>query len=135
MYSQILKVFLISVLFLPMIPIGIPITIFGLVIYYWLMKYKLLRITKKPRYTSEQLGLTMSYIAQFGIVFYGVGVSFLYEKGEFKSINTKIIGVISLFLVLFLFISPFVSRYTSVNLKNLINLYRNEVSSYTEFSK
>ena len=34
-----------------------------------------------------------------------------------------------------LFISPLINKYTGINMKNLVSLYKNDCSSYTEFSK
>ena len=48
-----MKVFFISLLFFVVAPIAIPIAIAGLGLYYWLMKYKLLRINKRPEHISE----------------------------------------------------------------------------------
>lgn len=48
MYAEIVELYLVAVLYAPLLPVGLPIAAFGLFLFYWSAKYGLLRLWTSP---------------------------------------------------------------------------------------
>lgn len=59
--------------FSALIPLALPIAAFGLILTYYVDKYRLLRVCRKPNSLGEDLGDIMHKFALGYPVFYGLG--------------------------------------------------------------
>ena len=122
-YSFLIKTFFVTVLFMITLPIGLLISILGLWFYSKIFKIKLLRFSKTPKYTSEDLGLNMFSLVKFGFILYGISTSFIYQQFDLGSLESWGVLIYPIFLVMVLYI-PFVHNYFfKFNLQKLKSVY------------
>lgn len=63
-YPVLIKTMWLTALYAPLIPIGIPISIVALFIYYWVEKYLVLRRFKRPAIISASLNKEMTELLE-----------------------------------------------------------------------
>ena len=92
-YSFIYKTILMTMFYLPIFPLGVPISLLGLVLAYFLEKYNFTHSYKRPEMLNEKLG---EFYLNFFIgilISYGYGDLF-FTKGYFQKDSWPIVNIV-----------------------------------------
>ena len=81
-YSYLIKTLLMSLIFAPIFPLGLGISLIGFIFAYWLEKFNFSKMYKKPEKLDKQI--TEYYVTYFIIIFiaYGWGSLYFLEEAD-----------------------------------------------------
>ena len=72
-YANILKTMFLTAFFAPLVPLGIPISLFGLIFAYWIDKFMLLRIHAQPSAMGKAISKKMTNYLELFTFFFALG--------------------------------------------------------------
>ena len=100
-YSYIAKTILMSFFYIPIFPLGMPISLLGFILGYWLEKYNFSNMYKTPEMLNRQI--TEFFTSYFVLVFFVYGIGdyvFLhssYETRLWSLVNIILFGILIIF--------------------------------------
>ena len=100
-YSYIAKTVLMSFFYIPIFPLGMPISLLGFVLGYWIEKYNFANMYKTPEMLNRQI--TEFYSDYFVLAFFVYGIGdyiFLhdsYDKKTWSLVNIILFGILIIF--------------------------------------
>lgn len=128
--AQVVKTYMLCMSYAPIVPIIIPICIAGLILEYWIVKYKLLRIHKKPRNYGNEIFKDISLWISFGIFAHAVMIFYIYRQDQNDWVNITVFYIGLTFQFLFLPTKSLVNSYRKISSYELLkNLYKDDENS------
>ena len=92
-YSYIFKTVLMSMFYLPIFPLGILISLLGLIFAFFLEKYNFTHIYKRPEMLNEKIGEFYFDFFIFVLLSYSIG-NYIFLQGLFKNDSWAIVNII-----------------------------------------
>ena len=128
--AQVVKTYMLCMSYAPIVPVIIPVCIAGLILEYWIVKYKLLRIHKKPRNYGTEIFKDISLWISLGIFAHAVMTFYLYRKEQNAWVNMTVFYLGLSFQFLFLPTKSLVNSYRKISSYELLkDLYKDDESS------
>lgn len=110
--AVLMKTYLLTLFYAPVLPIAYPIGLIALILQYWAEKYMLLRVHSRPEVLSHELDETMLSFISLGSVLYAItNFVFFYDIME-KAIAPGVVGLVT------------AVAYTFLPVKKLIKLVK-----------
>jgi hypothetical protein len=124
-YANVTKMFLVALIYAPLLPIGLLIAMCGIAFDYMISKYLLLRRHSRPNRLSSDLSNTITRLVPFGIFLYALSLFFFMNMLESDGAGVAFVWMLVCLTHLFLPISLVrrLCRKTSVDIFE--QLYRN----------
>ena len=125
-YSYIAKTLLMSFLYIPIFPLGLLISLVGLLFGYWLEKFNFANMYKKPEMLNRQLA--EFYVSYFILVFFAYGVGdYIFLKDVYDSKIWSLINIIAFGILIIIPYHRLLSReYFDVDESELNNKKYND---------
>lgn len=110
--AVLMKTYLLTLFYAPVLPIAYPIGLIALILQYWAEKYMLLRVHSRPEPLSHELDETMLSFISLGTVLYAItNLVFFYDIME-EAIAPGVVGLVT------------AVAYTFLPVKKLIKLVK-----------
>ena len=136
-YSYISMTILMTMFYLPIFPLGVPITMLGLVLAYFLEKYNFTHGYKRPEMLNEKLG---EFYFDFFIIImisYSIG-DYVFTKGFFEKETWPIINIVFFSILSIIpYTKPIVYYFNSSKIFKVNSIPINEVyfSFYNDYQR
>jgi len=93
--AVLMKTYLLTLFYTPILPIAYPIAIVALVLQYWSEKYMLLRVHSRPEVLSHELDESMLAFISLGTILYAVTNFFFFYKFTAEAMAPGIVGLVT----------------------------------------